>query len=171
MSGVTDHGNLTVKIDGLLLSALDLGTAQAPINADWTQLFTNGTGANQVSQMWSDTRSLAGSATENLDLAGSLTNAFGTTITFTKIKLIAVKASSANNSANNVNVQRGSTNGFVGFLAASDGFFLSPGAFAVFCWPDASGAAVTAGTGDILTITNSAGTNTVSYDIVIWGVD
>jgi len=34
---------------------------------------------------------------------------------------------------------------------------------------DATGIAVTAATGDLLTITNSAGSTTVSYDIVIIG--
>lgn len=171
MSGVIDHVNLILKLSALQLSALDLGSASFPIELDWTQLLANGTGANQATQVWSDTRTLGPSASENLDLAGALVNAFGVTLTFTKIKMILVKASSSNNAANDVQVSRGASNGFVAFLAASDGFKLTPGAFAVFCWPDANGVAVTAGTGDILTVTNSAGSNSVDYSIVIIGVD
>ncbi len=169
MSGVIDHVNVTLKIDSLLLSALDLDTAQDPLVLSILSTLSNGTAAGQASQAWHDRRTLSASASENIDLAGSLVNAFGVTITFTKVKFIFVQASSSNNVANNVNVSRGSSNGFVWFLAASDGFFLAPGAWCSFF--DPTGVTVTAGTGDILTIANSAGTNSVTYDIVIVGTD
>lgn len=169
MSGTIDHANLTLKFDVLQLSALDLASATYPLVGDWTTLFSNGTGASQASQVWSDTRTLAASATENLDLAGSLTNAFGVTLTFTKIKAILVRAAAANNASNSVQVARGSSNGVPLFMAASDGVALQPGA--IFALIDPTGVTVTASTGDILTITNSAGTNSVSYDIVIIGTD
>lgn len=169
MSGTMDHTNLTLKLDALQLSALDLASATFPLLFDWSATMANGTAAAQASQVWSDTRSLAGSATEDLDLAGVLTNAFGVTLTFTKIKLILVRAASANNAANLVKVQRASSNGVPLFLAASGGLQLNPGG--VFVFYDPTGVTVTATTGDLLTITNSAGTNTVSYDIVIVGTD
>lgn len=169
MSGVIDHVNLQIKIDSLLLNALDLDTALDPLLISQLLSLSNGTASGQASQQWHDTRSLAGSATENLDLAASLVNAFGVTLTFTKVKLIYVKASAANNAANLVQLQRGSSNGVPLFLAASDGVQLNPGG--VFLFYDPVGVTVTAGTGDILTLTNSAGTNTVSYDIAIVGTD
>jgi hypothetical protein len=172
MSGVIDHANITAKLDIVQLFAADLGVggyAQLPILADWSAQLANGTGTSQASQVYQDTGSLAGSASANIDLAGSLVNAFGTTITFTKIKLLAIKAAAANNVANNLQVSRGSSNGFVWFLAASDGFYLAPGAF--FLWYDPVGVTVTAATGDILTLTNGAGTNTIAYDLLIVGVD
>lgn len=169
MAGVIDHANLTLKLDALQLSALDLASALFPLQVDWSQTLSNGTGAAQASQVWSDTRQLSASASENLDLAASLTNAFGVTLTFTKVKLLLVRARSTNNAANNVNVSRGSSNGVPVFLAASDGVPLQPGA--IFLFFDPTGVTVTAGTGDILTIANSAGTNAVDYDIVIIGTD
>lgn len=169
MSGTIDHANVGLKLDILQLSALDLASATLPLLADWTVLLANGTGAGQASQVFSDTRTLSASGSENLDLAGGLTNAFGTTITFTKIKVLAVRARSTNNAANNVNVARGSSNGVPVFLAASDGVPLQPGA--IFLFVDPTGVTVTGGTGDILTVTNSAGTNSVDYDIVIVGTD
>jgi hypothetical protein len=169
MSGTIDHGNLIFKVDTLGLNSLDVRSASDPVIFDWTQLFSNGTGANQASQQFYDSRTLSASATENLDLAGSLTNAFGQTITFTKVKAIAVKASSGN--TNDVQVQRASSNGVPIFMAASDGVQLTPGAFFVMAFPNANGVAVTGGTGDLLTITNSAGGSSVTYEIWILGVD
>jgi hypothetical protein len=172
MSGVIDHVNLTAKIDALQLFAADLGVggyAQLPILLDWSVAIANGTGSGKATQVYQDTGSLAGSASVNIDLAGSLTNAFGATITFTKIKLLAIRAAAANNASNNLLIKRGASNGYVWFTAASDEVYLSAGAF---LWHyDPTGVTVTAGTGDIITLTNSAGTNTISYDIVIVGED
>lgn len=169
MSGTIDHVNLTVKIDSQLNSALDLDTAIDPLLISQLLTLSNGTASGNASQQWHDTRSLGASASENLDLAGSLTNAFGVTLTFTKIKLVYVKAAAANNAANLVQFQRATSNGVPIFLAATDGLQLNPGG--VFLFYDPVGVTVTASTGDILTVTNSAGTNTVSYDIVIIGTD
>lgn len=169
MPGVMDHVNLLLKLDASQLSSLDLSAAVNALLQDFSATLSNGTGAGQASQMWSDTRQLAASASENLDLAGSLVNAFGQTITFTKVKLILVRAKSTNNAANNVNVSRAASNGLPVFLAASDGVPLAPGA--IFLFFDPTGVTVTGGTGDLLTVANSAGTNTVDYDIVIIGTD
>ena len=68
-----------------------------------------------------------------------------------------------------VQVTRPASNGVPLFLAASDGLQLNPGG--VFLFFDPVGVTVTAATGDILTVTNSAGTNVVTYDIVIVGTD
>lgn len=172
MSGTIGNANVTLKIDILQTYAADLadgGYATLPIKKDWSTTFGSGTGAAQASQVYQDSGTLAGSASANLDLAASLVNIFGVTITFTKIKLIAIQAAAANNVANNLQVSRGSSNGFVWFLAASDGFYLAPGA--TFVWYDPAGVAVTAATGDIITLTNGAGTNTIAYDVILVGTD
>lgn len=169
MPGTIDHANLTLKLDALQLSALDLGSATFPILLDLSTRLSNGTGANQASQVWSDTRTLGPSATENLDLSGAFTNAFGVSVAFTKIKAIIIRAASGN--TNNVNVQTGATNGTPVFLAASDGLAVRPGGVFLLTAPDVNGITVTSGTGDILTITNSAGTTSVTYDVVVIGTD
>jgi hypothetical protein len=172
MSGTIGGVTLTQKVQITQYSAADLavgGFADLQILQDWSANLANGTGASQASQVYQDNGSLGASASTNIDLAGSLTNAFGATITFTKIKLLAIRASTANNVANNLQVTRPAANGFVWFLAASDGFYLAPGA--TFIWFDPAGVAVTAGTGDILTLTNGAGSNTITYDLIIVGVD
>lgn len=167
MSGTIDHVNVGYTIDSLLLSALDLDTAQDPLKLSENLTLSNGTGSGQASQQWHDQRTIAPSGTDSIDLAGSLTNAFGVTLTFTKIKAMLVRASAAN--TNNVQVTRPASNGFVWFLAAGDGFNLQPGARML--WFDPVGVAVTAGTGDILAIVNSGAGTSVTYDIWIAGTD
>jgi hypothetical protein len=172
MSGVIDHVNVVAKLDILQLLAADLasgGFASLPILADWSANLSNGTGNGQASQVYQDTGSLGPSASANLDLAGSLTNIFGVTITFTKIKLLAIRAAAANNVANNLLVSRPAANGYLWFSAASDAFYLAPGAWLIHY--DPIGVAVTAATADLLTLTNGAGTNTIGYDVVIVGAD
>jgi hypothetical protein len=169
MSGTIDHANLSIKFDIDQRNQLDLAYGQfAPI-VNWYGLLANGTASGQASQAWTDTRTLGPSATENLDLAGSLINAFGTTLTFTKLKLLAIKADPANNVANFVQVTRPASNGVPFFLAASDGLQLSPGG--IFIFYDPVGVTVTAATGDLITVTNGAGTNSVNYDVLVVGVD
>lgn len=169
MSGVMDHVNLLLKVDASQLSSLDLSAVVNALLQDFSVTLSNGVGAGQASQMWSDTRTLGASASENLDLAGALTNAFGLTITFTKIKLLLVRAKSTNNAANAVNLSRPASNGVPVFLAGSDGVPLAPGA--IFLFFDPTGVTVTAATGDLLTVANAAGVNSVDYDIVIIGTD
>jgi hypothetical protein len=150
-----------------LTSPLDLSTPTDALDYTHRVTLTSGTGAGAADMMWHDTRTLAASGTENLDLAGSLTGAFGTTLTFARIKGLIVAAAAGN--TNNVQVIRGASNGLAVFLANGDGLSVRPGG--IFAWfaQDATGIAITAGSSDILTITNSAGSTEVSYDIVIIG--
>jgi hypothetical protein len=168
MSGTIDHVNVTLKIDSMLLKALDLDTATDPLLISILSTLSNGTASGNASQQWHDTRTLTASATEDLDFAGSLTNAFGVTLTFAKIKLILVRAATGN--TNDVQFQRATANGVPLFMAALDGIALGPGEWFVYFSPT-TGKTVTAGTGDLFTVTNSAGGTSVSYDIVVIGTD
>lgn len=162
--------NISAAVSGTQSSVLDLGTASFPFSASASTAFaTSGTGAGQVDLVFTDTRTLSASGTEDLDLAGSLTGAFGSTLTFARIKAVYVSAAAAN--TNNVQVTRPASNGVPWLMAAGDGIALRPGAFVL--WgsgsADATGVAVTAGTGDLITFTNSAGTTSVTYTVVILG--
>lgn len=149
-------------------NVIDLATGELDLSLTGTITFTDGAGANQVDRLFSDRRTLAASASEDLDLAGVLTDAFGATITNARIKAIVIKASSAN--TNNVVVGAASSNAFVGFFGAdTHTLAIKPGGFLVIAVPDATGWAVTAGTADLLKIANSGGTTTVTYDIAILG--
>ena len=118
--------------------------------------------------MWHDTRTLTASATENLDLAGVLVNGLGDTQTFARVKIVMVSAAAAN--TNSVHFSSAGTNGVPGlFMALGDGVVIRPGGTFMWAAPDATGAVVTAATGDLLTALNSAGSTSVTYDVVIIG--
>ncbi len=161
---------ISLQVSAILASALDLVTSSAPLKLDQSYTLTSGTGANQASNVFSDTRTLAASGSESLDLAGVLTNAFGAVLTFTKIKAIIITAEATN--TNDVVVGGAAVNAFASmFGAATDKIKVRPGgAFAIVA-PDVNGFAVTAGTGDLLQIANSGAGTGVTYDIIIIGVE
>lgn len=158
---------LTASLVATLTDALDLSTASDPLSYAARYDLTSGTGAGQADMLWHDRRTLSASATEDLDLAGVLVNAFGDTQTFARIKLVLVGAATGN--TNNVNLTRPASNGVPLFLAAGDGIPVRPGGTFVWVATDATAVAVTAGTGDLLTFTNSAGSTSVTYDVVLIG--
>lgn len=160
--------SLIVKLATVLTGTADLSTPTDHLEQDLTQLLSTGSGANQASNIFHDRRTLGASGTEDLDLAASLVNPLGATLTFTVLKAVILKAAAAN--ANNVNLTRPASNGVPLFLAAGDGIALRPGALFVWVSPDATGVAVTAGTGDLLTLTNSGGGTSVTYDVILIGV-
>jgi hypothetical protein len=163
------EATVSVSVVGKQSKVGDLGTAKFPFGLSVEQAFADGTGSGQADRVFTDQRTLAGSATEDLDLAAVLADIYGATITAAKIKAIAIRASVNNNVANSVNVTRPASNGVPLFMAAGDGISLAPGEVFVWFAPTGSGKAVTAGTGDLITITNGAGTNSVTYDVVILG--
>jgi hypothetical protein len=159
--------SITIGVVATLTNAGDLVTATAPLTYRNTWSLTDGAGANQAQQIFCDTRTLAASANEDIDLAGVLTNAFGTTLTFTKVKAIIIKAADAN--TNSVVVSRPASNGVPIFDNASDSITLPPDGCLALVIPSAAGKTVTASTGDLLNIANSAGSTSVTYDIIIIG--
>jgi len=160
--------DIQLSVTGKHTGALDLGTATFPFTLTSSFSLHSGTGAGQADRVFTDTRTLAASATENLDLAGVLTDAFGVTLTFVTIKAVIIRAAAANNAANAVQVTRPASNGVPFLMAAGDGISLAPGY--TFAWfGSGAGVTVTPATGDLITVTNSAGTNSVNYDVVIIG--
>lgn len=161
--------SLTVQLGAALTRVDDIGsTARDDLLWNFAKSLANGTGANQADRVWRDQRTLAASANEDLDLAGALTDALGGSAVFARVKAIVVRASDAN--TNNVVVGGAASNQFVGpFGAGTHTVAVKPGGiFAVFA-ADATAWAVTAGTGDLLRIANSAGSTAVTYDIIIIG--
>jgi hypothetical protein len=159
---------VNVQLDALLTSALDLTTVSSPLTIAQHYPLTSGTGANQADKVWSDTRTLAASGTENLDLAGVLVDAFGATITFVKVKAMLIRAASGN--TNDVLVGGHATTAFVNWVSdPTDVVVVKPGGLFLLVAPNAAGYGVTAATGDLLKVTNSAGTTGVTYDVAILG--
>lgn len=159
--------DFSLRLAPTLTNPLDLSTPIDALVKTIKFAWTSGVLANQGDRLFHDQRTLGASGTEDLDLAGSLTGSFGSTLTFARIKLLCVTAAAGN--TNNVNLTRPASNGVPLFLAASDGIPIKPGGGFLWWAPDAAGVAVTGGTGDLLTFTNSAGGTGVTYDVIVIG--
>lgn len=154
-------------LDAAQTSAGDLGTATFNPTSAKTYTWTSGTSTDQADRLWSDSGSIAASATTSLDLAGSaLLDPFGVAVVFAKLKLIRVVAALTN--VNNVVLTRPASNGVPIFSAAGDAFPILPGGMLEWVAPGA-GVTVTASTGDLLDLVNSSSGSAVAYDIVLVG--
>lgn len=165
MAGV--RGNISLSIDLTDTAVGDLGSAKSRVAVSKALSLIAGTDAtNKANILFSDTRTVALSANENIDLSGALSDAFGASIVAAEIVAIYIAAAAGN--TNSVQVARPASNGFTGpFLATGDGVAIKPGEYALFV--SQSGWAVTAATGDLLNIANSGAGTSVTYDIVIVG--
>ena len=159
---------LKLNLTALLTGSTDLQPRSAPLNYVVSQALTNGTGANQANAVFSDQRTVAASSNDDLDLAGTLTDAFGATVTFARVKMLLVKAADAN--TNNVVVGGASSTFTTPFTGTSPAVVVRPGGLLVLAASDATSYAVTATSADTLRITNSGAGSTVTYDIVVIGV-
>lgn len=161
---------VAVTVNANYTKALDLSTGSVPLLKDYTKILQTGVGAGQADLIFHDTRTLAPSATEDLDLAGVLADAFGVVLTFARLKFVIITAADAN--TNNVLVG-GVTNGVASFLspAATGLITLRPGGFFAMAagQADAIGYAVTAATADLLHVANSAAGTSITYDVIIGG--
>lgn len=165
--GVTS--TLSIAASVLQTKALDLTAAEDSLAFRRAVNLLSGTAAGQADKVFHDRRVLAASGTEDLDLAGVLSDAFGVAITFARVKGLFISAAAAN--ANNVVVGAASATQWATLLNAAGTVTLRPGAtFAAIAGAaDATAYAVGAGTGDLLKIANSAGGTPVTYDIVVVG--
>lgn len=153
-----------------LTKTSDLGSVpKAQLDFQRRVQLRTGTAAGQADKLWFDERTLAASATEDLDLAGVLVDEFGATVTLARIKGLVVAAAAGN--TNNVVVGAAAANPWAALLGATGTVTVRPGACVAACVSegDATGYAVTAGTGDLLKVANSAGGTSVTYQIIVIG--
>jgi len=152
-TGASDLATLTDVVSGTTLPS-------------WA--ITSGTGANQADMIFHDQRSLAASTSEELDLAGSLVDAFDATLTFARIKGLVIYAASTNGGL--IQVGGAASNGFINWVAsATDIIQVRAGGTFSLIAPDAIAYAVTATTGDFFKINNTDGAAAGIYDIYIIG--
>lgn len=167
---MTLTSRIALTVDANLTTALDLASGSVPLLKTYAATLQSGTGAGQADKIFHDQRTLAASASEDLDLAGVLTDAFGASLTFVKVKALIISAAAGN--TNNV---------LVGGVAAGLSSIITPqttgvvvvrpgATFAVLAGAaDATGYAVTATTADLLHVANSAAGTSVTYDVIIIG--
>lgn len=160
-------GDVRVKASGVLYGTSTIGTPTFSLNVENVLPLAPGAGAGKADRLYAGERTLAASATENLDLAGGLTDPLGAALTFVKVKAILVTASASN--TNNVVVGGAGSNGFLGpFADATDKVVIPPGG-AVLLTAPVAGWTVTPSTGDLLLVANSSSGTTVTYKVVIIG--
>lgn len=159
---------LKASVTGTLTGANALGNPAQPFAEMVEIAIGNGTGADQASNVFTDTRTIAASGTDALDLSGVLQNALGATIAFTAVKAIMIVADPGN--INNVVVGGAGSNTFVGpFADATDKVVVGPGDVFFVTRRNATGLVVTNATGDQLLIANSSSGSSVTYTIVVVG--
>jgi hypothetical protein len=164
LSGTT----VSMAVATNLTGGLDLASQYSALSFIRGFPLDSGTGANQADKVWSDTRTITASGTDDIDLAGVLTDAFGAGLTFVKVKIIAVSAASGN--TNNVVVGNAAATQFQGpFGAVTHTVAVAPGGLFLVARADAAGWPVGAGTSDLLRVTNGGAGTSVTYDIVIIG--
>lgn len=163
-----DTSSVTLSVVESQSNALALTTGVAQINKVYQQLLGTGTGAGQADRVYYAQPTIAASGTTTVDLAGVVTDVFGATVTFARVRALIVAAASGN--TNNVVVGAAASNGFISWVGgATHSVNVRPGGFLALAAPDATGYAVTATTADQLLFTNSGAGTSVTFDLIVIG--
>jgi hypothetical protein len=149
------------------------GTTKNASSLDLSLSLGSGTGAgsnNKILARLNGFTITAGSSVD-VDLAGVVADFVGASITMTKVKVIAVKLAEATNQASSILIGSKGTNGFATWLGGTNHAVRvrKGGGFGIGC-TDATGYAVTAGTGDLMTLTNEDTANAATYQLIVAGV-
>lgn len=133
---------------------------------DLSATLTNG------DQMWRDRRFVTSSTTtDDLDLAGGLTNVFGETITLATIRLILIHNRSIT-AGDDLDIGGAAANPLTSIHDGSGTakFTVRASGICVLSAP-LDGYAVTGGSADTLRVTHAGASEAITYDIVIVGVE
>lgn len=155
-------GLFSVVLSSTLVNKADLADivdALGDSGYRYNQGLLDGTGSGKAQAHWHDRRTLAESASEDLDLS-ALPGPHGT-VSFTKLKVIIVRVATETAGAE-ISVGPASATPFAEVSAALGPNGILPVGNPVDGW------AVTANTNDLLKVANT-GTGSVTYDIVLIG--
>jgi hypothetical protein len=160
---ITGQVGINVQLTDTRSGDIETGSLKTAMAQAWA--VAAGVGANQADVLFSDKRTLASATGEDLDVSGALSALFGTAV-FAKVKAVVIVAAAANTTS--LTVSRPASNGLLLFGAASDALAaIKPGGGFAFWDPSLAGIAVTAGTADLLTITNSSGASADYYVLIL----
>ena len=165
MATTTSNVNVQSKVRVLATGAPDQGTLTWSAGSDGTfdLPFTNGSGAGAVNKVLQDDAAV----TTNFDFdAGTLLDPLGAALTITRVAFFRIIAGDANAA----NLECGGdwllTKLLTGWVDDAITVPVRPGGHIEFSAPNATGIAVTATTGDVLTITV---TGTDTFRILLLG--
>lgn len=167
MASSISAAKLTVVFSAKQVGDNDLGGPEFTPRHRIVLDFANGTGANQFDLLFTDTRTIAASGSEDLDLAGVLADALGATLTMAEVVGIMITAAAAN--TNNV-VVGDATSPVPLFGGTNPTISVKPGGVFLIAAPNAAGQfTVGAGSTDDLKIANSGSGTSVTYTISVLG--
>lgn len=167
---------VTAQVAWAFSNTNSFGTSsQNNASMTYSDTLSNGTGADAARYMYAATLTISASTTTNLDLAGSLTDLYGNTLTFGKVKVIFVHLKTTT-TASSIKVGGHATAAFGNWIGSADSLdndqpFIrvrNNGCFLLSC-ADATGYGVTATTDDILSIVNEDASNAATVDVCIIG--
>ncbi|MBX3380895.1 MAG: hypothetical protein KF805_12455 [Phycisphaeraceae bacterium] len=162
--------SFTGKVQALVSWALTAGSgitsaAASSSVSDLLTNFTDGTGDGKASGVYVKSGSISASANDDIDLSGSVTNAFGTTVAMAKIKAIAIK-NKATTTGYNLLIGGSASAAITTILGGTAPTLkIGPKGWVVLNNPF-DGHVVTATTADILRLTASGGD--ITYDLAIF---
>ena len=146
----------------------ELATPRSNISKQYKRTTANGTGSGQADLRFQDSaRSLAAAATENMDLAGGLTDEYGNTITFATVTGITIKNLNTV-TGDNLTIGGAASNPAALWFGATT-HTLTIEANQIFHITTDVGWTITGGSADVLKILNDDATNAITFDIIIEG--
>lgn len=170
MSTTLSIDNITNKVLWTFTKTENFGDSTSQASSfTFTGSLSNGVIANQADRLYINQTTLAAGATLNLDLAGSLIDVFGSTITFVKVKYFYFELTTDTTSSSVTLGGHATAAAPLWFADVTDKVTVRNGGFLSIYAPDVTGYPVTATTGDILKIVNNDGSNVATYKIVIVG--
>lgn len=158
---------LRVELKGTVTG---LDGAKLEINRTYEHVFTDGTGSDQVTQVWVDQVRTLAATNEDADLNGSSSykDFQGTALAMTGLRLIMVENLDTD-TGDYLEVARPASNGVTGvFKAASDAVIVQPGGLFLWVAPGVDKGTVTAATGDLL---NLLAADTSTFYVALAGTE
>lgn len=164
--------DLKASLHWLYQEGLDLSTVSDSARFEFAKTLVDGTAADQADRLWHDQRTLAGGASENLDLTALTSSLFGNSLTFSFVRVKAVLIVNLATTANEDLAVGGAGSGAnawsAPFKGNADAKVAVPADSALFLVNKKSGWIVVNGSTDVLKIAND-GSGSVSYRIAIVG--
>lgn len=153
-------------IDGTHTKSFEGQTVTNQLTFTYSQSYTDGTAINQANLVWIDKARNLNATTEEIDLSGALTDAFGAAVVFSKITTVKIKNLSTT-AGETLKIGGAAANAFLLFDNATDIYELGPGGSFHVDEPSDAALPVAAATGDLLKL--DSGAANLNFDIYIAG--
>lgn len=127
----------------------------------------NGTSEGQCDRVYQVTSTLAASGTDTYDLAGVVENVYGTVISFAEVQLLAIQSQGA--TGQNLTIGKAASNPVTTIWSGTSAVEVVPGGGTIMKYGGVDGYAITAGSADSITVTNTHGSASITYTLLIVG--